>query len=66
MIAYWAGYGASKSNAMHTWRIPVACQACFQVPILFLIFIVPESPRWLASHGRVDDALKVSWVRMPI
>ncbi|WOO86312.1 Sugar transporter STL1 [Vanrija pseudolonga] len=59
MIAYWAGYGASKSKALHMWRIPVACQACFQIPILFLIFIVPESPRWLASHGKVDDALKV-------
>ncbi|KAL1404841.1 hypothetical protein Q8F55_008451 [Vanrija albida] len=59
MVAYWAGYGASKNTAQHTWRIPVACQACFQVPILVLIFIVPESPRWLASHGRVDDALKV-------
>lgn len=41
------------------WRIPVAMQAIFILPIIALIFIVPESPRWLAAHGRADDSLAV-------
>ena len=42
-----------------TWREMFLCQA---IPALFLFvvrFLVPESPRWLADRGRVDEAEKV-------
>jgi len=41
------------------WRIPVAMQAIFIIPIIALVFIVPESPRWLASHGRAEESLVI-------
>jgi hypothetical protein len=41
------------------WRIPVAMQAIFIIPIIVLVFIIPESPRWLASHGRAEESLAV-------
>lgn len=59
MIAYWVGYGFTTVSGSKGWRIPVALQAIFQIPILILVFIVPESPRWLASHGRTEESLAV-------
>ncbi|WWC64932.1 uncharacterized protein I303_107546 [Kwoniella dejecticola CBS 10117] len=59
MIAYWTGYGFAFVDGSKAWRIPVAMQAIFIVPILVLVLIVPESPRWLASHGRAQESLEV-------
>ncbi|WVW82652.1 hypothetical protein I302_104663 [Kwoniella bestiolae CBS 10118] len=59
MIAYWTGYGFAFVDGSKAWRIPVAMQAIFIIPILVLVFIVPESPRWLASHGRSQESLEV-------
>jgi hypothetical protein len=58
-VAYWTGYGFTSVTGSKAWRIPVAMQAIFIVPLIVLVFIVPESPRWLASHGRAEEALSV-------
>ncbi|KAK8866197.1 hypothetical protein IAR55_001348 [Kwoniella newhampshirensis] len=55
MTAYWTGYGFSYSSGSKAWRTPVPMQAIFIVPILLLVMI-PESPRWLASHGRAQES----------
>ena len=34
-------------------------QAIFIVPIIVLVFLVPESPRWLAAHGKSEQSLSV-------
>lgn len=41
------------------WRIPSLLQAAFSgIQVLFLPFC-PESPRWLVSHGRGDEAYSI-------
>ncbi|HEV8549363.1 MAG TPA: MFS transporter, partial [Polyangiaceae bacterium] len=41
------------------WRVVFGLGAAIGLSILFVRRHVPESPRWLLLHGRVDDAKKV-------
>ena len=38
------------------WRAAFLIGAVLGLPIFFLRFFIPESPRWLAMHGREDEA----------
>lgn len=41
------------------WRVPIAFQVFFVFVVVFLVFGVPESPRWLYYHGRKEEGLQV-------
>jgi len=41
------------------WRFPIAFQIVFAIIVIILVFGLPESPRWLYSHDRADEAVKV-------
>ena len=41
------------------YRLPLAFQLVFEISILVLMPFLPESPRWLALHGRKQEALVV-------
>ncbi|KAF9883072.1 hypothetical protein FE257_004129 [Aspergillus nanangensis] len=41
------------------WRFPTAFQIVFLLPIFFIIPVLPDSPRWLASNQRFDEASTV-------
>jgi hypothetical protein len=59
-LAYWIDYGFTQSyTSSSAWRVPCILQCIFLVPMLFILFIVPESPRWLASHAPPNDSLHV-------
>lgn len=46
-------------NQAHIWRVMLGI-ATLPAVILFVgMLFVPESPRWLASHGRMADAMEV-------
>ncbi|KAM0715987.1 hypothetical protein Q7P37_008501 [Cladosporium fusiforme] len=59
VIAYYFDYGMSFVPGGVAWRVPVACQVVFAFVVIFLVFGLPESPRWLYAHGRNDEALQV-------
>ena len=42
------------------WRFVAAFPAIAAVLVFWIIRIVPESPRWLAQHGRLDEADRVT------
>ncbi|KAI6374018.1 hypothetical protein MCOR25_003253 [Pyricularia grisea] len=58
-LVYWIDYAFSSITASYAWRIPVILQCFCIIPMLFIITIVPETPRWLASHDRPDESLKI-------
>ncbi|KAJ4396991.1 hypothetical protein N0V93_001215 [Gnomoniopsis smithogilvyi] len=61
VIAYWFDYGMSfvTSPAAVAWRLPIACQVLFAFVVIFLVFGLPESPRYLYAHGKDAEALEV-------
>ncbi|PYI16377.1 MFS lactose permease [Aspergillus japonicus CBS 114.51] len=42
-----------------SWRIPIWLQMIFSGLVLCFVYFLPESPRWLMSHDRHEDALNV-------
>lgn len=59
-LSYWIDYGFTQSyTASFSWRTPTILQCIFLIPMLVLLAIVPESPRWLAAHSRPAESLEV-------
>ncbi|KAF8178415.1 hexose transporter [Mycena galopus ATCC 62051] len=57
IIAAWTTYGTFRINKTWSWRVPSALQALPSVLQVFLIWFVPESPRFLVSKGKEAQAL---------
>lgn len=55
-IAYWIDFGCSYGPAELTWRFPIAFQIVFGIILSSFTVGLPESPRWLLTHDRADEA----------
>lgn len=54
-IAYWIDFGASFGPDDLTWRFPIAFQIFFGFIIVFGMYYMPESPRYLISRGKIHE-----------
>lgn len=59
LIAYWIDYGCLYGPDPFTWRFPIAFQVVFAVIVAVLMLRLPESPRWLMTKDRHEDAATV-------
>ncbi|GKU06693.1 unnamed protein product, partial [Fusarium langsethiae] len=57
VTGYFTCYGTSRlGDSSVTWRLPLAIVAFLGVLLSMVAFMVPPSPRWLLSKGRMDEA----------
>lgn len=57
IAAAWITYGTRRIPSTWSWRIPSLLQMAPSLLQLSTIWLLPESPRWLVSKDRDDDAL---------
>ncbi|KAI9113509.1 hypothetical protein K1719_015436 [Acacia pycnantha] len=58
-LGYLGNYFFSNLPLRVGWRVMLGIAAVPSLILLFVIFKLPESPRWLALNGRLGDAKKV-------
>ncbi|KAF7197216.1 Lactose permease, partial [Pseudocercospora fuligena] len=59
ILATGVTYATAKDDTSLAWRLPLGLQC---IPPLFILlgsFLIPESPRWLCSRGRIEDARRI-------
>lgn len=56
LLAAWSTYGTREYSSNWAWRVPSILQALIPVCFCAGFFMAPESPRWLASQGRSEEA----------
>ncbi|KFY71215.1 hypothetical protein V499_08577 [Pseudogymnoascus sp. VKM F-103] len=57
IVAAWLTYGTRVIPSTWSWRIPSLLQMLPSMIQLSAIWFLPESPRWLISHDRGEEAM---------
>lgn len=59
-MSEWISFGFSfASSGPVQWRVPLAFPAIFAIFVIPFVMTMPESPRWLARVGRLEEARSV-------
>ncbi|KAI1343264.1 guanine deaminase [Xylariaceae sp. FL0016] len=52
-------FGTNRISSNYAWKIPSWLQMCPSLVQIALIFFVPESPRWLVTKDRNEEAFDI-------
>ncbi|EYE93350.1 sugar porter family MFS transporter [Aspergillus ruber CBS 135680] len=58
-LSNWVTYAFSYVPGPASWRFPLAFQFVFIIILWITVPWLPESPRWLIAHGRLDEAREI-------
>ena len=58
-LSNWVNYGLAYVGGPIAWRFPIALQMIFLFVLFGTVPWLPESPRWLVSHGRIEEAEQI-------
>ncbi|KAF9530810.1 general substrate transporter [Crepidotus variabilis] len=58
-LSNWVTYGFSFLEGDITWRFPIAFQLIFSVILFATVPWLPESPRWLLAHDRLEEGVAI-------
>ncbi|KAL4861505.1 hypothetical protein BDV12DRAFT_64731 [Aspergillus spectabilis] len=56
VIGSWVTFGTYRIESNWSWKIPCLLQIAIPVYQAVMIWFCPESPRWLVSKGRIEEA----------
>ncbi|KAL4985747.1 general substrate transporter [Aspergillus falconensis] len=52
-------YGCNFIDSNWSWRVPFLLQCFASIIVIISVWFIPESPRWLMSHGREEQAIAI-------
>lgn len=55
-LAQWINYGFGSNNSAAAFKFPIYFQLVFLAITLVLLPFLPESPRWLLTRGKEQEA----------
>lgn len=56
LLAFFSNYVIARTIGADAWRWMFGVQAAPSILFFLLVFLIPESPRWLVARGRIDEA----------
>lgn len=59
LASTWTAYGTGFMTTNWSWRIPIILQVVPGSIVIICVWFIPESPRWLMSHNKTEQARAV-------
>ncbi|CAK3991548.1 MFS general substrate transporter [Lecanosticta acicola] len=58
-LAYWVDLGMTQLDSQASWRFPISLQSLFTLLSFVGMLVLPDTPRWYYSKGRIEDGDRV-------